>query len=848
LAIGLSSWTRLIVDHGNTPDTRDLAFDPSTNTPRFVTSDGGVHRSTDGQHFTFVGGPRHGLDADQVTEVTGQYVPGRAEPELYFTTQHNNVWSMLGETVKTSHCCEGFFIRLPARSAGVTTNRVTYTACGPCGNYIADIHMEHDDNWHSPEPGVGAPQFLGPNKYVQAVDSNNGFSAGIKYTPDEGASWRQLAYIPQPLLGLPQVAGPTTNPTLIQPYSAGPRSSDGRDQVRLVLLSGFISEGGRRRRARYALMNDFGGLGVTSTAFASYWVFAADPTDPARIIAVDDLNGDVRKSMDGGDNWTSIPDLARLTTLGGRIRFSIPGNGPNISTISICPYNNSRLLMGTRQGGAYFSFDGGDSWTAVSDSDPIVYATSIFWLDGCAAAYMSTYARGIWRIEMTLRPETVFPQQPCVLPEVCRLRDLLRGIIGQPHGPGGAPGPGLARGLIVSDGFITSVKQHGGSTSVRVTPGSVLTYYQGMPAGLKVTYARTSPRGVRRFTQALLFVRGRLVRTVRGDAALRLHPLPLGRVGHGRATPNSTSGATIEVESKIKTNGNAYSVVEVGMPLVVHGFVRKPSGDPLVLQIDGQDVAKFSAGSRKFDFVDKKGPGAIGVHSVRLARMHANRRSFIGLAQFVVSNGDVGEGAPKPPPPPPPPPPPGPSSSLAELTLDQATVRGGSTANGTVKLTASAPAGGATVTLSSSDPAATVPPNVVVAAGATSASFVVSTSNVATQATVTISASYGGVTRSATLTVTPAPAKFNPSLKASVDQKADTLSISGSGWDPCGNPVTLTLKSKGVTQNLGTVKTDGAGNFSATFSKTGASPGDTVQGAQATCASGETISAAANVS
>jgi hypothetical protein len=32
---------------------------------------------------------------------------------------------------------------------------------------------------------------------------------------------------------------------------------------------------------------------------------------------------------------------------------------------------------------------------------------------------------------------------------------------------------------------------------------------------------------------------------------------------------------------------------------------------------------------------------------------------------------------------------------------------------------------------------------------------------------------------------------FDPSLDAKLDQKADELSVSGSGWDPCGNPVTL---------------------------------------------------------
>ena len=48
---------------------------------------------------------------------------------------------------------------------------------------------------------------------------------------------------------------------------------------------------------------------------------------------------------------------------------------------------------------------------------------------------------------------------------------------------------------------------------------------------------------------------------------------------------------------------------------------------------------------------------------------------------------------------------------------------------------------------------ATVPPSVTVAAGATSASFTVSTQAVPADTTLAISGTYGGVTRSAQLTV-----------------------------------------------------------------------------------------------
>jgi FG-GAP-like repeat len=95
-------------------------------------------------------------------------------------------------------------------------------------------------------------------------------------------------------------------------------------------------------------------------------------------------------------------------------------------------------------------------------------------------------------------------------------------------------------------------------------------------------------------------------------------------------------------------------------------------------------------------------------------------------------------------------------AALSALSVSPASVTGGSAAQGTVTLTAAAPVGGFPVTLSSSNPAtASVPGSVSVGQGATSAGFTVTTSAVTGSTPVTLTAGAGGVTRSATLTVTP---------------------------------------------------------------------------------------------
>src|SRR5207244_704429 len=73
----------------------------------------------------------------------------------------------------------------------------------------------------------------------------------------------------------------------------------------------------------------------------------------------------------------------------------------------------------------------------------------------------------------------------------------------------------------------------------------------------------------------------------------------------------------------------------------------------------------------------------------------------------------------------------------------------------TVNLTAPAPADSATITLASDSAAATVPPSVTVNAGATSATFQITTFPGASVTSATISASYLSETKSTQISVNP---------------------------------------------------------------------------------------------
>jgi hypothetical protein len=94
---------------------------------------------------------------------------------------------------------------------------------------------------------------------------------------------------------------------------------------------------------------------------------------------------------------------------------------------------------------------------------------------------------------------------------------------------------------------------------------------------------------------------------------------------------------------------------------------------------------------------------------------------------------------------------------LSGISLYPTSVVGGSSITGMNTITLNGPAGsgGITVALSSNDPSSSVPASVTVVAGSSSVGFIITTKTVTVNAAVTISASYGGVTKTATLTVLP---------------------------------------------------------------------------------------------
>jgi len=164
-----------------------------------------------------------------------------------------------------------------------------------------------------------------------------------------------------------------------------------------------------------------------------------------------------------------------------------------------------------------------------------------------------------------------------------------------------------------------------------------------------------------------------------------------------------------------------------------------------------------------------------------------------------------------------------PNTSLSSVAASPARFVGGAASQGTATLTAGAPSGGALVSLSSANPSvAAVPATVMVPQGASSAPFNVTSASVAVSTPVTITGTWGGTTRTTTITVdpTPPPASLSsitlaPATVAGGSTSQGTATLTSAA--PAGGAVVTLSSSATAVATVPASVTVPAGALSAPF-------------------------------
>jgi hypothetical protein len=177
--------------------------------------------------------------------------------------------------------------------------------------------------------------------------------------------------------------------------------------------------------------------------------------------------------------------------------------------------------------------------------------------------------------------------------------------------------------------------------------------------------------------------------------------------------------------------------------------------------------------------------------------------------------------------------PPAATLTVSSVSVNPASVTGGSSATGTVTLSAPAPTGGLTLDLWTNGDPAFVPANITIAAGATTGTFTVTTETVSSTSQGTITAFYNGAIKTTTITVTPAATVGLSSVSVTPTSVKGGVSATGTvtlnAAAPTGG-LTVQLWTNGNPAFVPSNITIAAGATTGTFSVTTLSVSSTQQG------------------
>ncbi len=419
-ALQPDDWSIVGRAEGLHDDTGDLGVDGSWK-PTMLGCDGGVFKPDtvnvlgDITKWKSAATPGSRLNSYQITDLGGTNVfsDGRTATTLYFATQDNAIWASTdgGNTWPNSDCAEGFHVEVQKTAAPNDAVTVAYgkVGCGPSASMFSDPGLVNQravpdvDASGAALANMGQAFYLKPRYWIR-FRSPMGIPpppGEIWISSDNGASWRRRFTTTLGPAGPFQRTKAHYPASYMKAYLAvgtGETNSDGSGRIGLLRLYSLL-----RDRVDNIGEDDIielpnaGSLGIRATEFDWQAVFGVHPKEWRLVIAPDIVNGDIKITRDGGATWTTNAQLTNLVTKSGSLHMYKGPYFMQVTHIGFDPYNDQRIMVGTRDAGIVVSDDDGATWTTIPGSERVLYCTGFFFRsDG--SVIVSTYGRGLWRI------------------------------------------------------------------------------------------------------------------------------------------------------------------------------------------------------------------------------------------------------------------------------------------------------------------------------------------------------------------------------------------------------------------------------------------------------------------
>jgi hypothetical protein len=397
----------------------DCAYIETDNNrePILLGSSAGVFKPESPEGFYWNPAATHGngFNSFKITDLAGTNLPtpmGKYHTYLYFTTEDNGIWSSLDNGTSWPYCLKKSCFSLQAIEDAKSEGEITVAFGGNAGNTFSSVRFsELDARPISDYDKAG--NILTPMSEVYLISPGNwiryrlpvlNFGPDVYTSQDNGNNWVKKASVELEKIGglnpSATVEGAVTNA-----YAAFRRPtsrSDDQPIFGLLKISDiFNPDILTYTKKDLILLPKDGSLGVRSTGEYSKVVIGVNPKDSQHIIAPDIYNQVVMVSKKGGDDWEPDKNLTYQVSKG---QFLLSDGDPfhiQVTEISFDPYNDNRILVGTRDSGIIITNDGGINWQTVPDSEQITYVTGFFFTHN-NTVIVSSYGRGLWQVDLTL--------------------------------------------------------------------------------------------------------------------------------------------------------------------------------------------------------------------------------------------------------------------------------------------------------------------------------------------------------------------------------------------------------------------------------------------------------------